>query len=460
MGTCYDGSTPRGLHLRAVVTRSGNLVAKNYDSRKLIEESTTDGSGDIGVCVRVDGCTEALEPAQKAALQSVTNEMTARLLARVGITSDHGFAPGMVVEANSENGSVIGYVEKQADGGLYLGCFTNEFDGLKRVFVPMSMYMVEEVPGRFGLDGLFLEFLQTDREGLLSGSEQAEKAIQRIGLSVDTLREILESLQRLDGYQWHPSAYDHYIEKILDRIGDEERMYRIVKEWLPDKGMARSGVCAATLKRITKPEYIVELMGFEHFPFSSIELIDRVTDKDHLKVIARTCDNGMRDSALSRIDDAARIEVFEWMRSEESPDHVLQKTIASIEDSAWLEAFLMDVEQPCSDRLFAEAFGCLNDPAAVLRVIDVHLDRIKDVCSWDERARSFGDADVPEKRLQIFFRLALHQQMKLTIIRSSTDIDWLKKLKESYAATPFGQACDERLKELEGKQPQKKRVRK
>jgi len=238
----YDGSTPRGLHLRAVVTATGDVVAKNYDSRKLIEESKKGEPGDVGLCVRLDGGTDALTPAQKVSLANQAQVMADALRRRAGIEVEAEWQAGMVVKATSDDTEVLGIVVSEDETTVRVKCFARDGRALKRVSLPKAMYMVEEVPGRLGINGLF--FAITDVENadferlefcaLLSGIAwtfelSSESVCEWFGRHAFQIHnhcvdpEPVEALiSRVEDVEWlrkqHVSSQDEYMDMLECRI--------------------------------------------------------------------------------------------------------------------------------------------------------------------------------------------------------------------------------------------------
>jgi len=225
----YDGSTPRGLHLRAVVTPTGDVVAKNYDSRKLIEESKEGEPGDVGLCVRLDGRTDALTPAQRTSLEHQAQVMADALRRRAGIEVEAEWQAGMVVKATNNHTEVIGIVVSEDETTLRLKSFTCKGKGLKRVSLPKSTFVVEEESGRNGLDDLFLVVLACEED---RGKQDGDWMIQ-------ILKNVYTSLQATTLREWAKSVVERYIyvpDIIKEAISkfDDRCMLEGMLEWHPN----------------------------------------------------------------------------------------------------------------------------------------------------------------------------------------------------------------------------------
>ncbi len=216
----YDGSNLRGLHLRAIVTQSGDIIAKNYDSREVLDKSVAGKSGDIGVTVRVDGYVDSLTPAQRHSLQDIARGMSETLQQRVGIETTVGFKPGTAVRANPTGGGVpvLGIVEGMTDSGLYLRAFADDCTHLKRVFVPMSAYYIDEATRYVGVDGLFRLHCKEMQLHADFGF-YLEDVVENFELTKETLQYILEEL---------PDGYLEDYEGVLEKLADPARIARAV----------------------------------------------------------------------------------------------------------------------------------------------------------------------------------------------------------------------------------------
>ncbi|MFA5185322.1 MAG: hypothetical protein WC551_02455 [Patescibacteria group bacterium] len=490
-GIMYDGSTPRGMHLRAVVTQTGDVVAKNYDSRKLIEESREGEPGDVGITVRVDGRTDTLTPAQTASLEHVTGKMSEALLQRIGVETDFGFKPGMVVEAtrDREDDGHVGYVEKQTDGGLYLRCFDQGMR-LKRVFVPMSVYQVEEVPDRFGLDGMFVH-------QALKGNCIISLALSKHALSAEACREVwdwleggggdgdpddaLSLLRRIgDRELVHKAANDlesHLriaaaelvedqellvsflrhewwkggdISPIVEKIQDEESIQKAILGWLDN----RIAVPEAAWKRITRQDLAIELFQHPGFPPVRGDMLDLVKHTEVLKTLIFTS-KAMFRGAIKRLDEVDCKQLVENLKTAQpvpgTENAVRHELLKSIKDQAWLEKYGVEDESGAFD----DVVEFLTDHEAALRVMMSH--------------HSYYAYLSRERLLKRLFERVLTKSVRLGIIRDSSDRVWLANLVKGNVACSkeCAQGASERLNELgpeaapEPAKPEKaKRVRK
>lgn len=466
----YDGSSEHSFHQRTVVTPSGDAQAKNYDSREQVAKSRDGSSRDVGLTVRVDGRVDLLTPAQKTALQALGQDMAEAMLKRLGADTDFGFKPGMVVRAHRdhEEESVFGYVEKQADGGLYLRCLTVDDLRLKRVFIPMSVYQVEEIPGKFGKDG-FVTFMVTEMENHAD-------AIFALDISPAACREIWEWLQ-------NQRCYEDWITRLLERIGDYELIVRtacsdsrfrflaapLVKEqallgsflklewakdaspdryealvakvedevciseaavewmgaWDRNGGHSQKAFLAAALKRVTRPENALRLLKHANFPKEHLRLLDLIEDQAALEdLVLHGHSSEVRPAAIERLDDASIVRLTTGFKDAQDglkKGYILRDLIDGILDQAILEKFCLDWDGT-DLHLQERAIGRLTDLETML-------------CVLRNKPKLLQRHQVPdgpyreEALLHIVFSIS-NDVSRVDVLRRATDRIWLNRVVE------------------------------
>lgn len=142
----WTGNSANALLLKTVITKTGQAVDKNYQSRQL-------SSGDLGIRMAIDRAQiKELTPEQRATAQLVAQEMTQVLLRELGVDNSGELQPGIVVRVSSGHTIYFAIVVKHRGESMSLkrlvkdGRFAMSFAHIARVDV-------EEIPGRTGPSG-------------------------------------------------------------------------------------------------------------------------------------------------------------------------------------------------------------------------------------------------------------------------------------------------------------------
>jgi DNA helicase II / ATP-dependent DNA helicase PcrA len=226
MPEMYEGSSEHGYVVRTVISPSGNVVGRNYDSRELLERSKKESEAavDVGLCVRIDGRTDRLTPAQKTALKAMAERLIESFGQRAGIEQvEEGFARGTVVyayEGRSDNG-ILGFVESDRERGAYIRTLDLSTGMLAKQFVPYPTFRLEEVPGvGSGLEGLMRQLLKAHYEDFQSSRKQI---LQAQTFARAFLEEMLQFVLDKFPHKDEPCMYgDHELIDVLLKIGDQD----------------------------------------------------------------------------------------------------------------------------------------------------------------------------------------------------------------------------------------------
>ncbi|MDF1497374.1 MAG: hypothetical protein P1P90_04925 [Patescibacteria group bacterium] len=212
----------RVVSLKAVVTETGYVVAKDYDRRRLQK-------GDIGLELRIDrGKLREMTGDQQVAVRALAPEMAREWQNQLGIqVEEEVLTPGMevryksVVSGKTDVGLAI--VRSVKSPMVSLDCLHS--DGvLRRKVVPLAAYIFEELSNPFtGVESLVIALVHYAPEQVTK-----EKAT------------CLKSEAAQDELIFATEVHDYVkIHLIMSRDFSEDRCIALLKKLYPPKGFVR-----------------------------------------------------------------------------------------------------------------------------------------------------------------------------------------------------------------------------
>ncbi|MBU0731548.1 hypothetical protein KKC88_01565 [Patescibacteria group bacterium] len=314
---------------KAVVTETGQAVARNYDIKSL-------RSGDIGLHVRIDrGQCESLSPAQQAVAAQLVQDMSEDLREQLGVVSA-SFEPGTVVRVTIATGSiqrhVLGSVLEDNGQILRLHYFPHHRERSiqpARMTVSFGQAMVEEFLfeggiERRGIAGLALAQNLCSGGGddkLLALIKDDDEALKSVALNAVQEESRLRALRFIKDEHW-------ILEMMLANHIDPQRGVEVIKDddlltQIVLNMQFNEKVRFTAMSRLTDPEALVALVKAEPRSLLICEAIDRAVDTvagssgwtdDHFAAIAaNTAVPNDFGRAIAEIQDGDRVAAL-WQQ--------------------------------------------------------------------------------------------------------------------------------------------------